>query len=114
MPPAALLGDGDGAPKARKTGWRMDRAVVVEGARRREREPIGPAERIAPQRRAKLATVPDADVARRGMRRGAFVGQIGRASCRGRGEISVVAGSLKKKKREKMRRAWWSREQSRE
>src|SRR3989449_10905786 len=28
------------------------------------------------------------------------LGQIGRASCRGRGEISVVAGSLKKKKRE--------------
>src|SRR3989449_7289311 len=73
MPPAALLGDSDGAPKARKTGWRMDRAVVVEGARRREGEPIGPAERIAPQRRAKLATVPDAEVARRGMRRGSFV-----------------------------------------
>src|SRR2546427_6980636 len=72
MPPAALLGDGDGAPKARKTGWRVDRAVVVEDARRREREPIGPAERIAPQRRAKLAPVPHADVARRGMRRGAF------------------------------------------
>src|SRR2546425_3932093 len=71
MPPAALLGDGDGAPKARKTGWRMDRAVVVEGARRREGEPIGPAERIAPQRRAKLGTVPDADVARRGMWGGA-------------------------------------------
>src|SRR2546422_6774921 len=56
----------------------MDRAVVVEGARRREGEPIGPAERIAPQRRAKLATVPDADVARRGMRRGAFVGPLDR------------------------------------
>src|SRR5256885_14331117 len=32
-------------------------------------------------------------------------GQIGRASGRGRGEISVVAGSLKKKK-ETRRRAW--------
>src|SRR3989441_7019812 len=72
MPPAALLGDGDGAPKARKTGWRVDRAVVVEDARRREREPIGPAERIAPQRRGKLGTRPDAAVARRGMRRGSF------------------------------------------
>src|SRR5438128_12557918 len=73
MPPAALLGDGDGAPKARKTGWRMDRAVVVEGARRREGEPIGPAERIGPQRRAKVGNVPDAGVARRGERGGSRV-----------------------------------------
>src|SRR5260221_14633957 len=29
------------------------------------------------------------------------MGEIGRASCRERGEISVVAGSLKKKKRER-------------
>src|SRR2546422_4393015 len=78
MPPAALLGDGDGAPKARKTGWRVDRAVVVEDARRREREPIGPAERIAPQRRAKLAPVPEADVARPRMRRGALFCPPGR------------------------------------
>src|SRR2546422_11266624 len=63
MPPAALLGDGDGAPKARKTGWRVDRAVVVEDARRREREPIGPADRIAPQRRAERGPVPEARVA---------------------------------------------------
>src|SRR2546426_8250510 len=96
MPPAALLGDGDGAPKARKTGWRVDRAVVVEDARRREREPIGPAERIAPQRRAKLATVPDADVARRGMRRGSFVGPLDRRAHlnaqRGRREREVLNG----------------------
>src|SRR5713101_4069517 len=95
-PPAALLGDGDGALKARKTGWRMDRAVVVEGARRREGEPIGPAERIAPQRRAKLATVPDADVARRGMRRGSFVGPLDRRAHlnaqRGRREREVLNG----------------------
>src|SRR2546425_7332993 len=78
MPPAALLGDGDGAPKARKTGWRMDRAVVVEDARRREGEPIGPAERIAPQRRGKLGTVPKGGVAPRGMRRGGLFGSLGR------------------------------------
>src|SRR5256712_7642275 len=74
MPPAALLGDGDGAPKARKTGWRVARAVVVEDARRREREPIGPAERIAPQRRGKLAPLPEAAVARPGERGGGFFG----------------------------------------
>src|SRR5437016_830920 len=93
---AALLGDGDGAPKARKTGWRMDRAVVVEGARRREGEPIGRAERIAPQRRAKLAAVPDAEVARRGMRRGSFVGPLDRRAHRnaqrGRREREVLNG----------------------
>src|SRR2546422_6780690 len=94
MPPAALLGDSDGAPKAGKAGWRMDRAVVVEGARRREGEPIGPAERIAPQRRAKLATVPDADVARRGMWRGSSVGPLDRRAHlnaqRGRREREVL------------------------
>src|SRR2546425_3306009 len=74
MPPAALLGDGDGAPKARKTGWRVDRAVVVEDARRREREPIGPAERIAPQRRAQMGPLPDVAVAPRCMRRRAPFG----------------------------------------
>src|SRR3989449_8766542 len=94
MPPGALLGNSNGAPKAGKRGWGMDRAGVVEGALRREGEPMGPAERIAPQRRAKLATVPDADVARRGMWRGSSVGPLDRRAHlnaqRGRREREVL------------------------
>src|SRR2546426_7505096 len=94
MPPAALRGDSDGAPKARKTGWRMDRAVVVEAPRLGKGNRKGPAERIAPQRRAKLATVPDADVARRGMWRGSSVGPVDRRAHlnaqRGRREREVL------------------------
>src|ERR1035441_11082965 len=40
----------------------------------------------------------------------AVVTKIGRASCRERGEISVVAVSLKKKKKTKRERSQWHRE----
>ncbi len=98
-PRAALLRDGDRAPKVRKTGRWVDRAVVVEGAGRVQSQLIR-----APGRAASIgapacwgterATVPDADVAPGGVRGGPLVSPLDRRAHldahRGRREREVL------------------------